>query len=344
MIGQIVQIDINALRLVEQEKGINLDTLLRTIEDALLKAYFNQPGAMEKARVEIDEVTGNVVVIACEEDENGEPIGEFDDTPINFGRIGTTIVRSIIKQRIFEVEDNKVINEYKHTIGTVISGTVQQGGVDNPNVLVDIGGVEAMILPSEQVPNEKYNHGDRIKAYVLDVTRGHKGPRILLSRTHPELVRQLFKLEVPDIQQGVVEIVAVARESGHRTKIAVKANEPNINAVGTCIGPMHCRVRSVSEQLGGEKIDIVDYSEDPIRFVANALSPARVAAVNVVSEEEKRAKVIVPDFQLSLAIGKEAQNVRLAARLTGWKIDIQADTQETGDVQTSVVSQKDKVE
>ncbi|QPK93935.1 transcription termination/antitermination protein NusA [Actinomyces sp. zg-332] len=339
-----MQIDINALRLVEKEKGINLEVLLRTIEDALLKAYFNQPGAMEKARVEIDEVTGNVTVIACEQDENGEPIGEFDDTPINFSRIGTTIVRSIIKQRIFEVEDNKVIGEYKHTIGTVISGVIQQGGIDNPNVLVDIGGVEAMILPSEQVPNEKYNHGDRIKAYVLDVTKGNKGPRILLSRTHPELVRQLFKLEVPDIQKGLVEIVAVAREAGHRSKIAVRATQPNVNAVGTCIGPMFRRVKNVIDELGGEKIDIIDYSEDPTRFVANALSPARVAAVNVISEEEKKARVIVPDFQLSLAIGKEAQNVRLAARLTGWKIDIQSDIQETGDVQTSLVSQKDKIE
>lgn len=329
--------------MVQEEKGIDIDLLLETIEDALLKAYFNQPGAMEKARIEIDKITGTVTVMACEEDEDGQVIGEFDDTPINFSRIGTGIVRNIIKQRIFEVEDNKVIGEYKHTIGKVVSGIIQQSGENNPNVLVDIGGIEAMLLPAEQVPNEKYEHGKRIKAYVLDVTKGNKGPRILLSRTHPELVKQLFKLEVPDIQSGAVEIIAVAREAGHRSKIAVRATQPNVNATGTCIGPMGGRVRNITEELNGEKIDIIDYSQEPAKFVANALAPARVASVSIISEEEKTAKVIVPNFQLSLAIGKDAQNVRLAARLTGWKIDIQSDVEETGQVQTSLVPQKDNL-
>ena len=205
---------------------------------------------------------------------------------------------------------------------------VVQQGRDPRTVLVDIGDLEAVLPAHEQVPTETYRHGDRLRAYVLEVTRGMKGPSVTLSRTHPNLVRELFALEVPEVADGTVEIKALAREAGHRTKIAVATSVPGLNAKGACIGPMGQRVRAVMSELSGEKIDIVDFSEDPAQFVANALSPARVSSVEVVDEEERSARVVVPDFQLSLAIGKEGQNARLAARLTGWRIDIHSDTEQ----------------
>jgi N utilization substance protein A len=321
-----MDIDMTALRLIESERGINFDVLVRAIEDALLLAYHRTPGAMDKARVELDRRTGRVTVWATEIDEDGNDAGEFDDTPSGFGRIATATARSVIVQRLRDAEDEQVMGNLRDKAGELISGIVQQGR-DPRVVLVDIGDLEAVLPAHEQVPTEHYSHGDRLRAYVLDVTRGPKGPSVTLSRTHPNLVRKLFALEVPEVADGSVEIVALAREAGHRTKIAVRANVAGLNAKGACIGPMGQRVRAVMAELNGEKIDIVDYSDDPARFVASALSPSRVNSVEIVDPEAKAARVVVPDYQLSLAIGKEGQNARLAARLTGWRIDIHSDTE-----------------
>ncbi|MFH5822509.1 transcription termination factor NusA [Georgenia sp. AZ-5] len=322
-----MDIDMTALRLVESERGINFDVLVRAIEEALLLAYRRTPGAVDKARVELDRKTGRVTVWATEIDEEGNEAGEFDDTPSGFGRIATATARSVIVQRLRDAEDEQVMGNYRDKAGELISGIVQQGR-DPRVVLVDIGDLEAVLPAHEQVPTERYTHGDRLRAYVLEVTRGGKGPQVTLSRTHPAFVRKLFALEVPEVADGSVEIVAMAREAGHRTKMAVRATVPGLNAKGACIGPMGQRVRAVMTELNGEKIDIVDYSDDPARFVANALSPARVSSVEVVDPEAKAARVVVPDYQLSLAIGKEGQNARLAARLTGWRIDIHSDTED----------------
>ncbi len=329
-----MEIDMSILRVVESEKGVSLDTLVNAIEEALLRAYHGKPGAIEKARIEIDRKTGKATVWAVDEDEDGNPIGEFDDTPSDFGRIATATARSIIAQRLRDAEDNRVLGAYAGKEGTVVTGVVQQAR-DGQTTVVKLGDDFEAILPdSEKVPGERYTHGDRIRAFVVSVERGDRGPRILLSRTHPGLVQGLFEKEVPEITEGLVEIKAVAREAGHRTKIAVAAKRDGVKAKGACIGPMGGRVRNVMAELGGEKIDIVDWSEESSRFVANALSPARVSRVVVHSEANKTATAIVPDYQLSLAIGKEGQNARLAARLTGFHIDIHSDT-ESGDVETS---------
>ncbi|WP_448071643.1 transcription termination factor NusA [Georgenia yuyongxinii] len=341
-----MDIDMTALRLIESERGIAFDVLVRAIEDALLLAYHRTPGAMDKARVELDRKTGRVTVWATEVDEDGNDAGEFDDTPSGFGRIATATARSVIVQRLRDAEDEQVMGNYRDKAGELISGIVQQGR-DPRVVLVDIGDLEAVLPAHEQVPTEKYVHGDRLRAFVLDVTRGPKGPSVTLSRTHPNLVRKLA-LEVPEVADGSVEIVALAREAGHRTKIAVRANVPGLNAKGACIGPMGQRVRAVMTELAGEKIDIVDYSDDPARFVASALSPSRVSSVEIVDADARAARVVVPDYQLSLAIGKEGQNARLAARLTGWRIDIHADTEaeeaaaEVGEASESTSTQDER--
>jgi transcription termination/antitermination protein NusA len=262
---------------------------------------------------------------------------EFDDTPEGFGRIATSTARQVIMQRLRDAEDDQVLGAFRGREGDVVAGIIQQGS-DPRVVLIDIGGVEAVLPQHEQVPTERYVHGERIRAYVLEVGRGPRGPQITLSRTHPGLVRRLFALEVPEIADGSVEIGAMARESGHRTKIAVRSRVPGLGAKGACIGPMGQRVRAVMAELRGEKIDIVDYSEDPATFVASALSPARVASVTVVDEAARAARVVVPDYQLSLAIGKEGQNARLAARLTGWRIDIRSDTAPPDDDSTTAES------
>ena len=249
---------------------------------------------------------------------------EFEHTPDNFGRIATATARQVIMQRLRDAEDDQVLGTFRGKQDEVIAGVIQQGR-DPRMVFIDVGGVEAVLPPHEQVPGEDYTHGTRIRAYVLDVTRGPKGPSITVSRTHPNLVRKLFELEVPEIPEGSVEIAALAREAGHRTKMAVRSHVTGLGAKGACIGPMGQRVRAVMAELQGEKIDIVDYSEDPATFVASALSPARVSSVEIVDLEARSARVVVPDYQLSLAIGKEGQNARLAARLTGWKIDIRPD-------------------
>jgi N utilization substance protein A len=320
-----MDIDLSALRSLESEKDISLDLVVKAIEDALLVAYRRSGGSAPAARVEVDRTSGHVTVWAAETGEEGEVLREYDDTPDGFGRIAATTARQVILQRLRDAEDELTFGEYAGREGDIVAGVIQQGK-DPKAVLVDLGKLEAILPPSEQVPGERYVHGERLRCYVLHVRKGYRGPSVTLSRTHPNLVRKLFALEVPEIAAGVVEIVAIAREAGHRTKIAVVSRQPGVNAKGACIGPMGSRVRNVMAELHGEKIDIVDYSEEPADFVANALSPARVSRVNVLDAQARVAQVIVPDYQLSLAIGKEGQNARLAHRLTGWKIDIRPDT------------------
>ncbi|WP_084100253.1 transcription termination factor NusA [Demequina sp. NBRC 110051] len=324
-----MDIDMLALKGLEREKEISLDVLVDAIEQALLSAYHKTPGAYRDARAHVDRVTGRVAIFAREDaepDEDGVVVRqpEFDDTPDDFGRIATATARQIIMQRMRQVGDDAVLGTYADKAGHLVSGIIQQAA-DPRAVHVDIGDVEAVLPQHEQVPTETYPHGERIRGYVLDVSRGSKGPSITLSRTHPNLVRRLFEMEVPEIADGTVEIMSLAREAGHRTKMAVRATVPGVNPKGACIGPMGSRVRAVMSELRGEKIDIVDWDEDPATFVGNALSPSRVVSVEVVDEEARAARVVVPDFHLSLAIGKEGQNARLAARLTGWRIDIRSD-------------------
>jgi N utilization substance protein A len=319
-----MDIDLSILRMLEREKEISFDVLVEAIEQALLTAYHKTPGAQEQARVHLDRKTGHVTVLAAELDDEGNPIGEYDDTPAGFGRIAATTAKQIMLQRLRDAEDDVRFGEFSGKEGDLISGVIQQGR--NPDdVLVDLGKLEASLPLSERVPGERYLHGERIKTLVVSVRKGMRGPQVTLSRSHPNLVRKLFALEVPEIADGTVEIAAIAREAGHRTKIAVRSTVSGVNAKGACIGPMGQRVRNVMSELHGEKIDIVDWAEDPAQFVANSLSPARVNAVEIVDAEARSARVIVPDFQLSLAIGKEGQNARLAARLTGWRIDIKSD-------------------
>ena len=320
-----MDIDLNVLRSLESEKDISLDLAIKAIEDALLVAYHKSEGASPSARVEVDRKSGHVTVWAIQTSPDGAVVREFDDTPAGFGRIAATTARQVILQRLRDVEDELTFGEYAGREGDIVAGVIQQGK-DPRTVLVDLGKLEAVLPPAEQVPGERYVHGERLRCYVLHVRKGHRGPSVTLSRTHPSLVKKLFALEVPEIAEGAVEIVAIAREAGHRTKIAVRSHQPGVNAKGACIGPMGSRVRNVMNELHGEKIDIVDYSEDPAGFVANALSPARVSRVHVVDAQAREAQVIVPDYQLSLAIGKEGQNARLAARLTGWRIDIRPDS------------------
>jgi N utilization substance protein A len=324
-----VDIDLAALRMLEREKEIPFDVLVRAIEQAMLVAYHRTEGAQQHARVELDRKTGHVVVWAAETDDDGEVLREWDDTPHGFGRIAATTAKQVILQRLRDVEDEAVLGEFRGREGDIVAGVVQQAG-DPRMVHVDLGTVEGMLPPQEQVPGERYPHGSRLRTYVVSVRKGMKGPSITLSRTHPNLVRKLFALEVPEVADGTVEITAIAREAGHRSKIAVRSTAPGVNAKGACIGPMGQRVRAVMAELHGEKIDIIDHSDDPATFVGNALSPARVSSVTVVDPEARAARVVVPDYQLSLAIGKEGQNARLAAKLTGWRIDIRPDTEASG--------------
>jgi N utilization substance protein A len=319
-----MDIDLSVLRSLESEKDISLDLVIKAIEDALLVAYHKSEGVSSSARVEVDRKSGHVTVWASQPGPDGTMVREYDDTPAGFGRIAATTARNVILQRLRDVEDEVTFGEYAGREGDIVAGVIQQGK-DPRTVLVDLGKLEAVLPPAEQVPGERYIHGERLRCYVLHVRKGHRGPSVTLSRTHPGLVKKLFALEVPEIAGGAVDIVAIAREAGHRTKIAVRSRQQGVNAKGACIGPMGSRVRNVMSELHGEKIDIVDYSEDPADFVANALSPARVSRVNVIDLAAREAQVIVPDYQLSLAIGKEGQNARLAARLTGWRIDIRSD-------------------
>jgi N utilization substance protein A len=319
-----VDIDLSLLRVLEREKEISFDILIDALEQALLTAYHKTNGAQSDARVKIDRKNGRVSVLVAEKDENGERVGEYDDTPDGFGRIAATTAKQVILQRLRDAEDDLRFGEFSGREGDIISGVIQQGR-DPQDVLVDLGKLEASLPLAERVPGERYEHGTRIKALVVSVRRGMRGPQVQLSRSHPNLVKKLFALEVPEIADGTVEVCAIAREAGHRTKIAVRTTVPGVNAKGSCIGPMGQRVRNVMHELHGEKIDIVDWSEDPAELVAHALSPARVSSVEIVDLASRSARVIVPDYQLSLAIGKEGQNARLAARLTGWRIDIRSD-------------------
>jgi N utilization substance protein A len=321
-----MDIDMAALRVLEREKGVPFDLLVRTIEQALLLAYHRTDGARTNARVELDRKSGHVVVWAQDTDETGGVAREWDDTPEGFGRIAATTAKQTILQRLRDVEDEQLLGEFRGREGDIVAGIVQQSS-DPRMVHVDIGGVEAVLPPQEQVPGESYAHGSRLRCFVVGVRKGMKGPSITVSRTHPNLVRKLFALEVPEIADGSVEIVAVAREAGHRSKVAVRAGTQGLNAKGACIGPMGQRVRAVVNELRGEKIDIIDYSDSPADFVASALSPAKVVSASVVDESTRSVRVVVPDYQLSLAIGKEGQNARLAAKLTGWRIDIRPDTE-----------------
>ena len=329
-----MNIDIKALEAIEADKGIGVDDLLTTIAEALLHAYYAHRGEVEdapRARVDIDAQTGTVNVMITQVDDDGNVINEFDDTPNNFGRIGAHAVRDAIVRRLREAETSRAFDAYSDFEGRVISGIVQadarakERGIIVVHLGTEADGQDGIILPAEQIPGEKLNHGDRVKCYVVGVNRGPRNLQINLSRTHPELVRRLFELEVPEVADGAVEIVSIAREAGHRSKVAVRPTVKGLNAKGACIGPRGQRVSNIMRELGGEKIDIIDYSEDPAQYVGNALAPSKVVKVDVVDEDEQRARVVVPDYQLSLAIGKEGQTARLAARLTGWKIDIRSD-------------------
>lgn len=329
-----MDIDIRNLRDVAVERDIPLEELISIVEQAILMAYLRHSGLLEhkdsshegKGRVELDRKSGHVHIYVPETDEDGEVIGEIEDEPEDFGRIAAAAAKQVIFQRMRDIGDEKVLGEFKGKEGDIVAGVIQQG--PNPRMIhVNLGGkVEGILPPEEQVPSEEYVHGARIRAFVTSVTRGQKGPQITLSRTHPGLVRKLFALEVPEIAQGLVEITSVAREAGHRSKIAVRPTEPGVNAKGACIGELGARVRAVTAELAGEKIDIVDWSEDLPKFVASALSPAKVTEAFVIDAATKAVRALVPDYQLSLAIGKEGQNARLAAKLTGAKIDIQPDS------------------
>nr|WP_153212509.1 transcription termination factor NusA [Rhodococcus sp. MS13] len=326
------------MRAIEAEKGVSIETVIATIQTALLTAYRHTEGHKQNARIDVNIKTGSVRVMAHDTDADGNMIGEeWDDTPEGFGRIAATTARQVILQRLRDAEHERSFGEFSTHEGEIVGGVIQRDTRANSRgmVVVRIGsesnGAEGLLPPAEQVPGENYEHGERIKCYVVGVARGARGPQITLSRTHPNLVRKLFALEVPEIADGSVEIINVAREAGHRSKIAVASRVQGLNAKGACIGPMGQRVRNVMSELAGEKIDIIDFDEDPATFVGNALSPSKVVSVTVVDPEARAARVIVPDFQLSLAIGKEGQNARLAARLTGWRIDIRSDAAPVGD-------------
>jgi N utilization substance protein A len=323
-----VNIDVAALRSLVREKDVSFDTVVEAIESALLAAYSHTEGAAPHARVQLDRKTGEVRVYAQEIDESGETAREWDDTPNDFGRVAAMTAKQVIMSRLRDAHQESTYGEWSGKEGDVVSGVVQaHAGVraDGP-VFVDLGGgVEAVLPPAEQVPGENYVHGERLRCLVVQVHRGMRGPQITLSRSHPNLVKKLFAMEVPEIADGSVEIAAIAREAGHRTKIAVTSKVPTVRAKGACIGPLGARARAVMNELHGEKIDIVDWHADPAEFLAEALQPAKVTSVTVMDAAARAARVVVPDYQLSLAIGREGQNARLAARLTGWRIDIRSD-------------------
>ncbi|MEY4371310.1 MAG: transcription elongation protein NusA [Actinomycetota bacterium] len=315
-----------AVRVLAAEKGISVDTLLHVLVDALATAYKRRPDAADEVVVEMNPDTLEFRFTAYDVDEDGNWVNERDDTPRKeeMGRIAATTFRQVMGQRIREAERDRKFEEYANREGDIVTGIIQQ--TDSRYTLLDLGKVEALLPQAEQVPFERPQPGDRVKAYIVEVRKTAKGPQIVVSRTHPGLIKRLFELEVPEIADGIVEIKACAREPGHRTKIAVWSNDHNVDPVGACVGARGARVRMVVNELRGEKIDIVPFSEDQQDFIAKALSPAKVKEVRC-DETTGRAEVIVPDFQLSLAIGKEGQNARLASRLTGWAIDIKSEQQ-----------------
>ena len=315
---------LDALQQIAKDKGISVDTLLDALANALLAAYKRMPDAEEFATVTVDPDTGDIRVYGQEVDDDDNVIREWDVTPKDFGRIAAQTAKQVMTQRIREAERDLKYEEYAGREGDIVTGIIQQS--DNRYTLLDLGKVEALLPQAEQVPYERYEHGARLKAYIVEVRKTTKGPQIVVSRTHPGLIKRLFELEVPEISSGVVEIKAAAREPGHRTKIAVWSNDPNVDPVGACVGARGARVRMVTNELRGEKVDIVPFSDEPREFVMRALQPAKVKEVHL-DDLTGTATVVVHDFQLSLAIGKEGQNARLAARLTGWRIDIKSETQ-----------------
>ncbi|MBX6394906.1 MAG: transcription termination/antitermination protein NusA [Alicyclobacillaceae bacterium] len=337
---------IEALDQLEREKGISKDVLIEAIEAALISGYKRNFNSAANVRVDVNRETGDVKVyarktvveeptdprleISLDAAEQIDPhytvgdIVEIEVTPKDFGRIAAQTAKQVVTQRIREAERGLIYHEFVDKEEDIVTGVVQRQ--DSRYTYVDLGKVEALLPFHEQIPGEKLKQGDRVKCYITKVEKTTKGPQVLLSRTHPGLLRRLFELEVPEIYDGIVEIKSVAREAGHRSKIAVYSRKPEVDPVGACVGPKGMRVQHVVAELNGEKIDIVKWSDDPQEFVKNALSPAKVISVEV-SEESRVARVIVPDYQLSLAIGKEGQNARLAAKLTGWKIDIKSESQ-----------------
>ncbi len=318
---------LDALELLEREKGVPAETILDALANALVSAYKRTPGAAEEARVTIDADTGEILVYGQELDEDGNVVEEWEDTPENFGRIAAQTAKQVIRQRLRDAKREQVYDIYEGREGDLITGIVQQS--DHRYAILDLGDAEAIMPSSERIPYERLERGNRVKGYILEVRGEGKGPQIVVSRSHPEFIRSLFELEVPELVDGDVEIRAIAREPGHRTKIAVASNDPNVDPVGACVGARGSRVRQVVNELRGEKVDIVEWRSDTEGFIAEALSPARVKDVRL-DEDERTAEVVVPDHQLSLAIGKEGQNARLAARLSGYRIDIRSESQDLG--------------
>lgn len=329
-----------------KEKGIAPEVLFDAIEAALISAYKRNFGSAQNVRVSLDRITGEIhvyarkTVVEAPSDSRLEmsldearaidvrydldDIVEIEVTPKDFGRIAAQTAKQVVVQRIREAERGIIYEEFSNRESDILTGIVQR--IEQKNVFIDLGKAEAILAPSEQIAGEVYKHGDRLKTYIIEVKKTTKGPQILVSRTHPGLLKRLFELEVPEIHDGIVEIKSVAREPGLRSKIAVYSRDENVDPVGACVGHKGMRVQTIVNELKGEKIDIVKWNVDPAKYISNALSPAKVVSVDI-SEAEKMSKVIVPDYQLSLAIGKEGQNARLAAKLTGWKIDIKSESQ-----------------
>jgi N utilization substance protein A len=323
----------DALEVLERERGVPVETLLDALANALVSAYKRSPGAAEEARVTIDPDSGEITVYAQDLDEDGNVTREWEDTPDDFGRIAAQTAKQVIQQRLRDVKREQVFDVYAGREGDLITGIVQQ--VDGRFTILDLGDAEAILPGSERIPYERLERGNRVKALILEVRNETKGPQIVVSRSHPDLVRRLLELEVPELADGTVEIVAIAREPGHRTKIAVVSHDPNVDPKGACVGARGSRVRQVVNELRGEKVDVVQWRENTAQFIAEALGPAKVKEVRV-DEANKVAEVIVTDHQLSLAIGKEGQNARLAARLSGYKVDIRSD--HAGEPETSPVA------
>jgi N utilization substance protein A len=319
-----MSVDVDALLAMTVEKGIPLEKLINSIEQTVTESYSELLEAMPGGRAVLNRQSGEILIHVPQFDSEGIYSGTITDMPEGFDAKTKSLVRKVLKEKMRASNDAGIVAEFTGSVGDIISGIVQQGR-DQSIIYVDLGKVEGKIPQNEQVPNESYKHGDRIKAYVVDVRQGEKGPEVTLSRTHPMFVKMLFTLEVPELKDRVVEIVGVSREPGQRSKVSVRSHRVGVSPKGALIGAMGARSKAVMDELNGEKIDIVDFSEDPATYVASSLAPARVTRVEIVDLEAKSAKVIVPDFQLSLAIGKDGQNVRLAVKLTGWRMDIHPD-------------------
>ncbi|MGH8872320.1 MAG: transcription termination factor NusA [Acidimicrobiia bacterium] len=323
-----------AIEVLARERGVAIDTILDAFANALVAAYKRSPGAAEEARVTIDPDSGEVIVYAQELDEDGNVVSEWEDTPEGeaFGRIAAQSFKQVMQHKLREAKREHVFEMYEGREGDLVTGLVQQ--VDYRSVILDLGDAEAILPGSERIPFERLERGNRVKALILEVRNETKGAQIVVSRSHPDLVRRLLELEVPELTDGTVEIVNIAREPGHRTKIAVISHDPNVDPKGACVGARGSRVRQVVNELRGEKVDVVQWRDDIGQFIAEALGPAKVKEVHI-DEETKTADVVVSEHQLSLAIGKEGQNARLAARLSGYKVDIRSDNEGVEEVEAA---------